>query len=88
MMYIAMMMCRLYGRENIAHLLLPWVPIMKTIAHDNSFDWATMLLDNLVRDIIEYQSLKSKGQPTPFFMSAYIMDAIYFMTPFPMIGWN
>jgi hypothetical protein len=88
MMYVAMMMCRLYGRENTAHFLLPWVPIMHTVAEGYSFDWAKILSDNLVREITKYQSLKSKGQLAPFFMSAYIMDVVCFMTPFPLMGWN
>jgi hypothetical protein len=88
MMYIEMMMCRLYGRENTTHFLLLWVPIMQTAADVYSFDWAKILSNNLVREITEYQSLKAKGQPAPFFMSAYIMDVICFMTPFPLMGWN
>jgi hypothetical protein len=31
-MYTVMMMCRLYGRENTAHFLLQWVPIMHKVA--------------------------------------------------------
>jgi hypothetical protein len=38
MMYITMMMCRLYGRENTAHFSLPWVPIMHTVSDGYSFD--------------------------------------------------
>jgi hypothetical protein len=37
-MYIEMMMCRLYGRENTSHFLLQWVPIMHTVAEGYSFD--------------------------------------------------
>jgi hypothetical protein len=28
MMYLAMMLCHIFGKENCAHFLLPWVPIM------------------------------------------------------------
>jgi hypothetical protein len=87
-MYIEMMMCRLYGRENTSHLLLQWVPIMHTMAEGYSFDWGKMLSDSLVRDITEYQSWKAKGKPAPFFMLAYIMDVVCFMTPFPLMGWK
>jgi hypothetical protein len=31
---------------------------------------------------------KGKGKPTPFFMLAYVMDVIYFMTPFPLMSWS
>jgi hypothetical protein len=87
-MYIAMMMCRLYGKENTTHFFLQWVPIIHTVAEGYSFDWAKILSDNLVTEITEYRSLKAKGKPTPFFMSAYIMDVVCFMTPFPLMGWS
>jgi hypothetical protein len=29
--YIAMMACRLYGREDTTHLFLPWVPLIHTV---------------------------------------------------------
>jgi hypothetical protein len=54
MMYIAMIMCRSYGRENTSHLFLSQVPIMQTVAGGYSFDWDNILSDNLVREIIEY----------------------------------
>jgi hypothetical protein len=31
---------------------------------------------------------KSKGQSAPFYMSTYVMDAICFMTPFPLMNWS
>jgi hypothetical protein len=47
-----------------------------------------MLSNNLTKEIVEYQSLKSKGQPAHFYMSEYIIDAICFMTPFPLMNWS
>jgi hypothetical protein len=47
-----------------------------------------MLLDNLAKEIIGYHLAKSKGKPAPFYMSAYIMDALCFMTPFPLMRWS
>jgi hypothetical protein len=32
--------------------------------------------------------VRSNGQPVAFYMSAYIMDAICFMTPFPLMNWS
>jgi hypothetical protein len=80
MMYVAMMLCRLFGKETSAHFLLSWVPIMHEVAEGFSFNWAKILSDSLAKEITEYQSLKAKGKPAPFYMSAYIMDAICFMT--------
>jgi hypothetical protein len=31
-MYITMMVCNLYGRENTAHFLLLWVPLIHTVS--------------------------------------------------------
>jgi hypothetical protein len=87
-MYIAMMMRRLYGKEDKTHFFLKWVPIMHTVAEGYSFDWARILSDSLVKEITTYQSLKAKGKPTQFFMSAYIMDVVCSMTPFPLMGWS
>jgi hypothetical protein len=83
-----MLICRLYGKENTTHLFLPWVPIIHTVAKGVSFDWANILLESLASEITEYQTKKAKQKPTSFFMSSYIMDAIYFMTPFPLMGWS
>jgi hypothetical protein len=30
----------------------------------------------------------SKGQPAYFYISAYVMDAICYMTPFPLMNWS
>jgi hypothetical protein len=87
-MYIKMMMCRLYGKENIAHLFLPWVPIIHIAAKEYSFNLEKILSDSLVQEIARYQSQRAKGKPTQFFMSVYIMDVICFMMLFPLMDWS
>jgi hypothetical protein len=87
-MYIAMMMCRLYGKENTTHLFVPWVPIIHTVAEGYSFDWAKISSDSLTSEITEYQTKKTKGQSHSFYMSSYIMDTICFMTPFSSMDWS
>jgi hypothetical protein len=64
------------------------VLIMHEVAEGYSFNWANMLSDNLAKEITEYQLAKSKGRYAPFYMSAYIMDAICFITPFPLMNWS
>jgi hypothetical protein len=64
------------------------VSIMNEVNEGFTFNWAKMLSDNLAKGIVEYKTVKSKGQPAPFYISAYIMDAICFMTPFPLMNWN
>ena len=88
MMYVAMIIYRIFGRENSTHLLLSWVLIMHKVSEGFSFNWAKMLSDSSAKEITEYQMLKSKGRPAPFYMLAYLMDAICFMTPFPLMGWR
>jgi hypothetical protein len=58
------------------------------VAEGFSFNWAKMLLDNLAKEITEYQWMKTKGKPAPFYMLTYIMDSICFMTPFPLMSWS
>ena len=81
-----MMACRLYGREDTTHFFLPWVPLIHTIAEGISFNWAKLLSDSLTCRITEYQVKKASGKATLFFMSAYIIDDICFMTPFPLMS--
>jgi hypothetical protein len=88
MIYVAMMHCILVRRKSPTHFPVEWVPIMHEVAKGYTFNWAKRLSDNLAKRIIEYQILKSKGQPTPFYMSPYFIDAICFMTPFPLINWS
>jgi hypothetical protein len=86
--YVAMMACRLYGKEDTTHFFLPWVPLIHTVAEGFSFDWAKLMSDSLTSRITEYRAQKASGRASSFFMSAYIMDAIFFMTPFPLMIWS
>jgi hypothetical protein len=54
----------------------------------NGFNWHKILSDNLTQEILNYKATKSKGQPTTFYMSAYIMDAINYVTHFPLMNWS
>jgi len=55
-------------------------------AEGYSFNWGKILSDNLTKEIAEYQTEKSKGKLASFYISAYIMDAIFYMTPFPLMN--
>jgi len=61
---------------------------MHEVGEGFTFNWAKMLFDNLAKEIVEYKTTKSKEQPPPFYMSAYIMDTICFMMPFPLMNWS
>jgi hypothetical protein len=85
--YVAMMTCRLYGKEDTSHFFLAWVPLMFRVTEGCSFNWAKMLSDSLTNRVTEYRQ-KENGKASSFFMSAYIMDAICSMTPFPLMNWS
>jgi hypothetical protein len=82
------MTCRLYGREDTSHFFLPWVPLIFRVTEGCSFDWAKMLSDSLTSRVIEYRTQKESGKIASFFMSAYIMDVVCFLTPFPLMSWT
>jgi hypothetical protein len=86
--YVAMMTCRLYGREDTSHFFLPWVPLMFRVTEGCSFDWAKMLSDSLTSRVTEYRVQKESGKVAAFFMSAYIMDVVCFLIPFPLMSWS
>jgi hypothetical protein len=88
MIYVAMMLCRLLWKNIPTHFPMEWVSIMHEVAEGYAFNWAKILLDNLAKEIMEYKLDKSKGQSTHFYMSTYIMDAICFITLFPLMNWT
>jgi hypothetical protein len=61
---------------------------MHKVIEGYTFNWDKILSNNLTKDIVEYQTKKSKGQPVSFYMFSYIMDAICYMTPFPLMNWS
>jgi hypothetical protein len=85
--YVAMMACRLFGSEDTAHFYIRWVPLIFRVAEGSSFNWSKMLSDSLFDRVTEYREKKAAGRASGFFMSAYIMDAICSMTPFPLMNW-
>ena len=87
-LYIAMRLCRMFGKKNPMHFTIEWVPIIHEVAEGYTFDWGKVLLDNLAKQIGEYKILKSKGEHAPFYMFSYIMDTICFRTPFPLMNWS
>jgi hypothetical protein len=86
--YVAMMTCRLYGREDTTHFFLQWVPLIHLVSEGCSFDWAKLLSNSLTNRVIEYREQKESGKITSFFMSAYIMDVVCFLIPFPLMSWS
>jgi hypothetical protein len=88
MVYVAMMLCRLYGRKDAYHFSAEWTPFLEEVSEGRIFNWHKILSDKLTLEVINYETARSKGQTMSFYMSAYIMDAICFMTPFPLMNWS
>ena len=82
MVYVAMMLCRLFGKKIPTHFPAEWVPLLHEAAQGFSFNSDKILSDNLSMEVTVCQTTKSKGQPVAFYMSAYIMDTICFMNPY------
>jgi hypothetical protein len=66
-----------------------WYDIFNIFEEEKSVQQqGTILSDNLYRHIENFLNLKVEGQSPPFYMSSYIMDAIFFHTYFPQMGWQ
>jgi len=85
---VAMMLCRLFRKKSPTHFPTEWVPLLHEATEGYSFNWNKIISDNLAKEVIEYQTARSSGRPVAFYMFAYIMDAIYFTTPFPLMNWS
>jgi hypothetical protein len=68
MLYVAMMLYRLLKKKSSTHLSVEWVAIMNEVAEGYTFNWAKMLSNNLAKEILDYNTSKSKGKPAPFYM--------------------
>jgi hypothetical protein len=88
MVYVSIMLCRLFRRKDPYHFHADWVPFLEEASEGYAFNWSNILSDNLAQEILNYRVAKCKGQPVAFYMSAYIMDAICYVTPFPLMNWS
>jgi hypothetical protein len=88
MVYISLMLCRIFGRKIPTHFPTNWLPLLHEVDESFSFNWGEILSDNLASEVVEYKTTKLKGRPTSFYTSAYITDAVCYMTPFPLMSWS
>lgn len=53
-------------------------------------DWSQILSENLATLILGYRTKRSFASRVypPFFFSTYVMDAIFFVSNFPIMGWR
>jgi hypothetical protein len=64
------------------------VPFLEEASEGYSFNWRKILSDNIAEEVSDYKATRSRGQPVAFYMSTYIMDAIFCITPFPLMKWS
>jgi hypothetical protein len=53
-MYIAMMLCRLFGKKSTTHFIVEWAHIFHEVAEGFNFYWGKLLSNNLVKQIEGY----------------------------------
>jgi hypothetical protein len=86
-MYATMMPCRMFRNKIPTHFTIDWVPIIHEVAEGYTFDWGKLMSNNIAKQIEDYLAQKSKVEHAPFYMYAYIIHAICFRTPFPLMNW-
>lgn len=89
-LYIAAMLCRLFGCADATKFLVEWVPLIDATSNSIIMDWAIVLSNNLAHHNIEYRKnhfVTTRTIPR-FYICAYIMDAMCFIFPFPIMGWK
>lgn len=88
--FAAAMLCRLFGRPEIKFFLPEWLPLLDVAINATIMDWAKILSDNLATTILSYRSKRTISQRIYplFYLSAYVMDAICYISKFPLMGWK
>lgn len=77
--FAAAMLCTLFRRPEINKFSSEWLPILDVATNATIMDWAQILSNNLTTTSLGYRtkiSFTSRVYP-PFFLSAYVMDAIF-----------
>jgi hypothetical protein len=53
MRYLAMMLCRLYGKRDSNHFYAEWTPLLEEVSEERSFNWHKIMSDNIASEVIE-----------------------------------
>ena len=61
MVYLVMMLCRLFGRKDPFHFNADWTPFLEEVSEGRSFNWHKILSDNIASEVINYKIARSKG---------------------------
>jgi len=86
----AMMMCRIFRKADSTKFSIEWLPLIDAVVSATIMNWSQILFDNLAMVISKYRQKRSVSSIIfpPFYMSAYVMDAICFFSQFPNMGWK
>jgi hypothetical protein len=57
MVYVAMILCRFFGKNIPTHFSVEWVSIMHEVAEGFTFNWDKILSDKLAKGIVEYKMM-------------------------------
>ena len=68
MVYVGMMLCRLFGRKDPFHFNADWTPFLEEVLEGRSFNWYKILSDNIASEVINYKTARAKGHPVAFYM--------------------
>ena len=70
MIYVAMMLCRIFSKKSPTHFPLEWVLLLHETTEGYSFNWDKILSDNMEKEVMDYQTAREKGRLVSFYMSA------------------
>lgn len=88
--FAAVMLCRQFIKLDINKFSSEWLPLLDSTTNTTLMDWAQILSNNLAFAIWNYQTKRCFSQRfyPPFFLATYVMDAISFISKFPLMGWK
>jgi hypothetical protein len=79
------MICILYGEETNTQFRMEWFMMAYTVVKTRQvFNWETILTYNIFNRAKEAQGIKNPG----FYMSTYLIDAIFSAHHFPSFEWS
>lgn len=88
--FAATMLCWLLRKVDATKFSIEKFPLIDEIVNATILNWSAIFSNNLAMSISEYRhniTISTQVIP-PFYMSAYVMDAICFFSHFPNMGWK
>ena len=84
------MVCRLFGSPDFTRFSIEMVLLIGSEIKSFIINWETVLSDKMASQILYYRRNRFVNTQVvpPFYMSAHIMDTIYFNFYFPILGWK